>query len=165
MLVWEAIFCRAVSYHQIPLSTQAVSPELANWWLLSYEHAWDLSTHTLHAFLHPGALSLQQCSGFRLSSAPTEMRKFHPPVLKTLLFEGCIYYKMAQLWKYGVHNIFFHWSFLFLRVLHTIIVFLIFQLKQVQFFSCQFRAEAQPQTQHWKAGVLLFTLVTLLTWK
>lgn len=41
MLVWETIFCKAVSYYQIPLSTQTVSPELAIWWLLFYEHMWD----------------------------------------------------------------------------------------------------------------------------
>lgn len=44
--------------------------------------------HTHLAFLHPGALSLQQCSGFRLNSAPTEMRKCHPPVLKKIAFWG-----------------------------------------------------------------------------
>lgn len=51
---------------------------------------------------------------------------------------------LSWVMKHGVYHIFLHWSFLFLWVLQTLILLFISQLKQTQFFSCQFRAEAQP---------------------
>lgn len=134
MFVQKAIVCEAISYHRIPLSTQTVSPELANWWLLSYERIGDFSTHNLHVLLHPGVLALQQCSGLRASilrerielSSHRDAEKSHPPVPKQLLFEDYIRHKTAQTWKHDVHHIYFHRLLFFLIVVQNIIEFIKF---------------------------------------
>lgn len=130
--------------------------------------------HTHTPFLHPGVLSLQWCSGFRTSilrkqnelSSHWDAESLILLFSKQLLFEGYIHHKMAQSWKHDVHHIYFHCLILFLIVVQTSVVFINFSnWNKFNYFSVNSELKRSHKTSTGISGVLLFTLVTTMTWK
>lgn len=139
ILAQKAFFCKAVSTLRVPslLGLRGRSGQGAGDFLGGHGR----SKHRSRG-LSAAAFRLQSQHLKRAASAQPLLGcyKPHPPALKQLLFRGYVHHRTAPLWKDHPQPMCLCLLCLCLIVVRT--VSSIFQLKQMQFLSCQLGTEA-----------------------